>query len=56
MCGRARCHLGLGAILRRGHALSEARELARRATDLFTSLGIERWRREPKALSIELAG
>jgi hypothetical protein len=56
MCGRARCHLGLGAILRRGHALSEARELARRATDLFTSLGIERWRREAEALSIELVG
>jgi hypothetical protein len=56
MCGRARCHLGLGAVLRRGRALSEAREHARRARDLFASLGIERWRPEAKALSIELAG
>jgi hypothetical protein len=54
MCGRARCHLGLGAVLGRGR--SPKREPARRATDLFKRLGIERGRREPKALSIELAG
>ena len=52
----ARCHLGLGSVLRRGRAVLEAREHAGRATDLFASLGIERWRREAEALSIELAG
>ena len=52
----ARCHLGLGAVLRRGRAVLEAREHALRATGLFADLGIARWLREAEALSIELAG
>ena len=52
----ARCHLGLGTVLRRGRTVSQAREHARRATDLFAGLGIERWRRAAEALSTEVSG
>jgi DNA-binding SARP family transcriptional activator len=51
----ARCHLALGALLGSAGDMREATAQLARAGELFTALGIARWRREAEALVAEIA-